>query len=388
MFYLLFSKPLSNIIISFSYCYTSEQGRRNNLISNQQKVAASDQDSTKLSTTQSLPTDEQRLSPFVIVISDSVHCNPLTQFTVSSGFSCHTIDNLSEKDDVESSLAPNRKPPPPSWVHVFSKSSSTTSLRTQCAAAAYLDVKSAKVLHRRSRCAKKKQRKIEQLLREVIVPPDQLKLTSDEIDSEIIVFDGGDTASPRIKPPDGILWRCISVRLLHVEDEPWPNIGLCFPKIDGVHPFIRMPHQMALAIIAEFGLEKITNSLTACKMLRRTALGRGDSKRVFTDYGKRVSYACAGPQPSRNNTVRSHPPFMDALSDSHWRSLVWMMKRAENSFRLIVDHSVLSHLHHAKKLVPFKTFTSSKADHPSDFNAQFFGDMPKATWRIMYLISS
>ena len=27
-------------------------------------------------------------------ISDSVHCNPLTQFTVSSGFSYHTIDNL------------------------------------------------------------------------------------------------------------------------------------------------------------------------------------------------------------------------------------------------------------------------------------------------------
>ena len=48
------------------------------------------------------------------------------------------------------------------------------------------------------------------------------------------------------------------------------------------------------------------------------------------------------------------------------------MKRAETSFRSIADHCVLSHLHHAKKLVPFKTFTST-VDKTSSFSSDFFG---------------
>ena len=76
------------------------------------------------------------------------------------------------------------------------------------------------------------------ILREVIVPPNQFKLTPQEIDSEIILFDGGNSTLPPIKLPDGILWRSISVHLLHVEDETLPNIGLTYPKIRGVHPFI------------------------------------------------------------------------------------------------------------------------------------------------------
>ncbi len=48
-------------------------------------------------------------------------------------------------------------------------------------------------------------------------------------------------------------------------------------------------------------LKKITNSLQDCEKLRRTALCRGDAKRVFTDYGKHPTYACIGPQPSRNS---------------------------------------------------------------------------------------
>ena len=66
-----------------------------------------------------------------------------------------------------------------------------------------------------------------------------------------------------------------------------------------------MPRQMSLDIIGEVGLEKITNSLTACEKLRRTALGRENAKRVFTDYGKRLSYVCVGPQPSRNSQTVS-----------------------------------------------------------------------------------
>ena len=94
---------------------------------------------------------------------------------------------------------------------------------------------------------------------------------------------------------------------------------MTYPKIDGVNPFIRMPRRMSLEIIQECGLIKITKSLSACENLRRTALMRGDAKRVFTDYGKHVTYACVGPQVSRNShTVLSHPPYMDALPDAHW----------------------------------------------------------------------
>jgi hypothetical protein len=97
------------------------------------------------------------------------------------------------------------------------------------------------------------------------------------------------------------MWRYLAVRMLHVEDETRPNIGLTFPKLDGVYPFIRLPCQLSLGIIAECGLDKVTQSLTACEILRRTALCRGDASRVLIDYGKTVTYACVGPQPSRNS---------------------------------------------------------------------------------------
>jgi hypothetical protein len=110
------------------------------------------------------------------------------------------------------------------------------------------------------------------------------------------------------------------------------------------------------------------------------ALGCGDAKHVYTDYGKHLIYACVGPQPSRNSkTVSTHPPFMDYFSDSDWRSLVWMMKSAEISFCEIAHHAVLSHLDLSKRVIPFKTFTSSRADWPSNFHAQFFSGIAFGT---------
>jgi len=269
--------------------------------------------------------------------------------------------------------------PPPSWIHVFSKSCSTSSLRTQCAAAALWVVSSPRVLHRRSRRAKKKQQKQLQILKDIVLPDHHFKLSTDQIDQDIIVFDGGDPLTPPIRPPDDIIWRSIPVRELHIEDEIRCDIGLTFRQTDGVSSFIRLPRQMSLDIIGECGLTKIHNSLLACENLRRVALSRSDRKRVFTDYGKPVTYACVGPQPSRNsNIVRSHPPFMDHLPEHHWRSLVWVMKRAELCFRQIADHSVLSNVHHAKKLVPFKTF-SSGVHLSSNYNSDFFGGIAFGT---------
>jgi hypothetical protein len=96
----------------------------------------------------------------------------------------------------------------------------------------------------------KKQRKLQQLLQEIVVPVDQFKLTTNEIDLEVIVFEG-DPSTPSIIPPDRIIWRSIPVRDLHIEDELRCDIGLTFRKIGGVSSFIRLPRQMSLDIIAE-----------------------------------------------------------------------------------------------------------------------------------------
>ena len=124
----------------------------------------------------------------------------------------------------------------------------------------------------------------------------------DEICLVIIVFDG-DPSIPSIIPLDGILWQSIPVRDLHIEDDLRCDIGLTFQKIDGVSSFIRLPRQMSLDIIAECGLSKIHNSLVACEKLRRVVLCRSYRKHVFTNYGKAMTYACVGPQPSRNSNI-------------------------------------------------------------------------------------
>ena len=78
----------------------------------------------------------------------------------------------------------------------LSKSTASSSLRTQCAAEAYHDVISTKVLHRRSRRAKKKERKLKSILHKMTVPPETFKLSHQQIESEVIVIDGGNSTCP------------------------------------------------------------------------------------------------------------------------------------------------------------------------------------------------
>jgi hypothetical protein len=103
-----------------------------------------------------------------------------------------------------------------------------------------------KARHRRNRRSMKKLLKQKQLLTEVIVPEciQQNILTKSQINNEIVVVDGGDDGNPPIVPPDGVIWRSLSVRVgnhLHVQDESNPSRGLTFPRVDGALPFIRMP---------------------------------------------------------------------------------------------------------------------------------------------------
>jgi hypothetical protein len=124
-------------------------------------------------------------------------------------------------------------------------------------------------------------------------------------------------------------------------------------------------------------LTKIYNSLHACEQLS-VPLASSNNKHVFTDLGKRVTYACVGPQASRNSQkVLSSPSFMSQLPNHHWNSLVWLMRRAEEAFNYIVDHQAISLLHHAKMVVPFKTFTSTIASDTS--SAKYFGGIAFGT---------
>jgi hypothetical protein len=63
--------------------------------------------------------------------------------------------------------------------------------------------------------------------------------------------DIGDVRPIGNPPPDGIIWRCLSVsggKELHVQDELDPSRGLTFRRLDGALSFSRMPRQMSLDI--------------------------------------------------------------------------------------------------------------------------------------------
>ena len=147
--------------------------------------------------------------------SDSVHCGPLS--CVASGSRCHTADYLKEMKDVDASkpcLMYSFSNPPPPVVHVFSKSCANSSLRTQCAAAASANAHCPTVFHCRNCRARKKRRNQDLSLREMVVPPNQVKISIAQ-------------------------WCPIPVRDLHIEDA-------FISKIDGTSPFIRLPCQVSL----------------------------------------------------------------------------------------------------------------------------------------------
>ena len=106
---------------------------------------------------------------------------------------------------------------------------------------------------------------------------------------------------------------------------------------------------------------RMYNALEACEKMRKVSLVCGKRKCVFTDYGKRVMYTCVGNQVLRNSPqVLDQAPFMDKVKSHHLYALMWMMRRAELCFEQIANHQVISHVHHARSLVPFKTMSGSK----------------------------
>ncbi len=119
--------------------------------------------------------------------------------------------------------------------------------------------------------------KQQRVLREVVIPCNQCKLSIQEIEDDIIVFDGGNPTTPPILPPDGWTWRSIPISKLYVDDETNPNVDLSCPHINNLLPFIWLPRISALSIIQSSGLKRIYNALEACEKLRKVSLVRGNA---------------------------------------------------------------------------------------------------------------
>jgi hypothetical protein len=201
----------------------------------------------------------------------------------------------------------------------------------------------------------------QKLLPEVTVP-EYIKenlLTIEDVENNVLVFDSGDCNSLPIQPPDGFNWCHISVledNCVIPIDETNPHHGLTIGPILNCHAFIRMPRYQSLHILGKCGMTHISNALLACETLKKKHLLRSNGKTIFGDYGKEIMYTCAGVQVSQNSRqVLEAAPFMDKLPLCHWRVMMKMMQCAEYAFEAISDHQVISNVHHAKRLVPFKT---------------------------------
>ena len=301
--------------------------------------------------------------------SESVHCPHRNDVE-----SCHArvclvnVDDRGVCDDDQF----HRSLCPPSWVHAFAKSNHPSSIRTQAASMAYIDQPvHKKARHRRNRRSKKKLRKHQRLLTEVVVPTsiqNNLLSESDIVD-EVVVVDGGDDGNPPIRPPDGVNWRRLSViggNHMHIPDETDPCRGLTFARVDGALPFIRLPRKQSLDIISQLSLKDIVCALEECEKLKKTSVTRSDNKRIFGDYGKPVMYTCVGVQPSRNSReVLDCNRFIEKLPERHSSVLMKFMHHVERCYESLAESEVMSHMFHARQVVPFKTMSLPGSSHKS-----------------------
>ncbi len=265
-------------------------------------------------------------------------------------------------------------------MHVFAKSTRSCSLWTKAAAIAYIELPiHKKARHHRNRHSKKKLMKQEKLLTEVIVSESikQNVLSSLDVDNNIEVIDGGDIGNPPINPPYGIIWHCLSVsegKELHVQDELDTSRRLTISHLDGALPFIRMPRQMSSDICRQITVKDILLALDECEKLRRTPVTRSSGKCIFGDYSQRVMYTCASIQVSKNSPdVLDCNVFMGKLDQEHWAVLMSLMQHAKYCFEALADQKVISHMYHAKQVVPFKTINRTVSSN--EFGLKYYSGL-------------
>ncbi len=107
------------------------------------------------------------------ITSESVHYHHWSvSHLLSDVYSCHgRVEQVKLNENLSKSVSVSVSSIIPPWVHVFAKSTKSTSLRTQAASIAYIEEPlHKKARHRRNRRAKNKQEKQHRMLTEVIVP--------------------------------------------------------------------------------------------------------------------------------------------------------------------------------------------------------------------------
>jgi hypothetical protein len=173
---------------------------------------------------------------------------------------------------------------------VLQKSLSSLSLCTQCASIAHSQQQISNIACHSCNChVRKKFNKQQCVLCEVAIQCNQHKLLIQEIEDEVIVFDGGNPKTPLILPSDGLTWRCMPVSDLYVEHKTNSNSGLSCPWVNNSLPFIWLPCSNALSIIASSGLNRIYAASEACEKLRKVPL----IHQLIRSWGRR-SMAMAG----------------------------------------------------------------------------------------------
>ncbi len=160
------------------------------------------------------------------------------------------------------------------WFCV-SKSLSSSPLCTQCASIAHSQQQLSNITcHCRNCHVRKKFNKQQRVLREVAILCNQLKLSIQEIEDAVIVFDGGNPKTPPILPPDVLTWWCMPISDVYVEDKTNPNFGLSCPWVNNSLTLVWLPRSDALSIIASSGLNRIYPALEACEKLRKPSCSR------------------------------------------------------------------------------------------------------------------
>ncbi len=168
------------------------------------------------------------MSAFVNTVSNSDLYHHRITSNESGGASCHTCPQQ-RYSPCDSHIHDYLSTGVLNWVCVL-KSLSSLSLCTQCAIIAHSHQQISNIAcHHRNCCARKKFNKQQRVLCAVAIPCNQHKLLIQELEDEVIVFDGGNPKTPPILPPDGLTWRCMPMSDLYVEGETNPSLGLLYP---------------------------------------------------------------------------------------------------------------------------------------------------------------
>ncbi len=123
---------------------------------------------------------------------------------------------------------------------------------------------------------------------------------------------------------------------------------------------------MSLNICRQITVKDILSALDECEKLRRTSVTRSSGKCIFGDYNQCAMYTCAGIQVFRvSPDVLDCNAFMGTLDQEHWTVLMSLMQHAEYCFEALAHHKVISHLYHAKQVVPFKTMNRTVSSNES-----------------------